>query len=332
MLSFAFVTYLLQKSLFILMISAFFYSCSNDLDINAPKKEIIIVYGLLDANDSVHYIKVNKGFISKDKNAVEMAQDINNLFLKNVKVELFGPGSEYHLFALDSNIQKDTGVFANERNYLFSVAAKLKLGVKYQLKVTNLDNNEVAEAETFLVANPIPATPTGVLINSFQIEPEKDFLIRYKAGSGAVLYDIVVNMFYDEIDRNTQIVRRDTMRWQLTSGTFSTFGEINLRTKGQAFYDEVARRIEQMPANIERKPIALELEYWSGDLELSTYKNAYGGSLGVVQNKTDYTNIKNGYGLFASRNLYKITGTLFPNQIRLELKTNPQTAKLNFVN
>jgi hypothetical protein len=39
--------------------------CSSELDINAPYKDITIVYGLLDSRDPIQFIKVNKAFLGE---------------------------------------------------------------------------------------------------------------------------------------------------------------------------------------------------------------------------------------------------------------------------
>ncbi|MBK9627952.1 MAG: hypothetical protein IPO56_09700 [Flavobacteriales bacterium] len=39
--------------------------CSSELDINAPYKDITIVYGLLDSHDPIQFIKVNKAFLGE---------------------------------------------------------------------------------------------------------------------------------------------------------------------------------------------------------------------------------------------------------------------------
>src|SRR6188768_905082 len=39
--------------------------CSTELDINAPYKDITVVYGLLNMRDSVHYVKINKAFLGE---------------------------------------------------------------------------------------------------------------------------------------------------------------------------------------------------------------------------------------------------------------------------
>lgn len=41
----------------------FFASCETDFDINADWKDITVVYGALNQNDSIHYIRIQKLFL-----------------------------------------------------------------------------------------------------------------------------------------------------------------------------------------------------------------------------------------------------------------------------
>jgi hypothetical protein len=54
--------------LFLLLVS-----CSTDFDINETWKDTTIVYGIVNQNDSITYIKVNKAFLG-DGDALMMAQ------------------------------------------------------------------------------------------------------------------------------------------------------------------------------------------------------------------------------------------------------------------
>ena len=47
----------------IVLTTILFQACKTDFDINAPWKESAIVYGILNQNDTIHYIKVNKACI-----------------------------------------------------------------------------------------------------------------------------------------------------------------------------------------------------------------------------------------------------------------------------
>jgi hypothetical protein len=54
------------KALFYLFIVLFIStSCDKTLNVNAEWKDITIVYGLLDQNDSVQYIKITKAFLGE---------------------------------------------------------------------------------------------------------------------------------------------------------------------------------------------------------------------------------------------------------------------------
>lgn len=53
--------------------SSFFSGCSTDLDVQAPYKEITVVYSLLNWQDDTLWIKINKAFLG-DGNAFDYAQ------------------------------------------------------------------------------------------------------------------------------------------------------------------------------------------------------------------------------------------------------------------
>ena len=44
---------------FAMILMALFTACENEVYINAEYKETIVIYGLLDPQDSIQYIKVN---------------------------------------------------------------------------------------------------------------------------------------------------------------------------------------------------------------------------------------------------------------------------------
>ena len=74
------------NSLGIILVLLAFSSCENTVDINADWKETIVVYGLLDPNDSVQYIKVNKAFLNQNTSAYTVAQISDSLYLDSTEV------------------------------------------------------------------------------------------------------------------------------------------------------------------------------------------------------------------------------------------------------
>ena len=59
--TFACMKYILQ----ILLLLSFITACETDFDVNAPYQDITIVYGILDIDDSISYVKINKAFLGE---------------------------------------------------------------------------------------------------------------------------------------------------------------------------------------------------------------------------------------------------------------------------
>ncbi|MBL4656314.1 MAG: hypothetical protein JKY33_10880 [Bacteroidia bacterium] len=62
-----------KTSILLLGLLTMFSACETDFEVNAPWKDITIVYGLLNQNDSVHFIKITKAFLVEG-NALDTAQ------------------------------------------------------------------------------------------------------------------------------------------------------------------------------------------------------------------------------------------------------------------
>ena len=102
-------------------------SCSTDVDINAPWKDITVVYGLLNQNDNIHYIKVNKAFLG-DASAYEMAAISDSVNYQDIIVNLYkiktsnGDFDTIQTFIFqDTVLQKDSGIFATDNNIIITL-------------------------------------------------------------------------------------------------------------------------------------------------------------------------------------------------------------------
>ena len=40
--------------------------CETDIDIIAPKRDVTVIYGLLEPNQTRHYIRINRAFIGEE--------------------------------------------------------------------------------------------------------------------------------------------------------------------------------------------------------------------------------------------------------------------------
>lgn len=309
-----------------------FSGCSNELDIIAPEQEVMVVYGLLNVADSVHYIKINKGFASEDQAPIILAQDPDQLFFDSLLVTIIDKANNVGIICTPVSMDKNAGVFNNTVNYIYSTQHKLTAGRNYDLRIKNLISGKTVTATLELVGPPVPTSPNPGTINVYPIQGGKQMSINYDADIRAAIYEIRLNFIYEEINSQTSQVTLDTATWVIATGKFNGQKRILIRLDGQLFFDHLAATLEQKGSEITRRGKHLEFEYWSGDKELSTFIDVYGSSsIGVVQKKTDYTNIDGGYGIFAGRNVMKITGTSLDTRLKTELRTNAVLTPYHFV-
>jgi len=307
-------------------------SCKNELDIIAPQEEVMIVYGILNKFDSLHLIKINKGFASQDKSPLELAKDVDNLFFDSLEVSLIHLNTGISVACEKYAIEKADGLFSNAVNYVYATDLKLIGNNDYLLRVFNPLSGKKVESKLRLVGDPTPNSPNSLNIDFYPIESGKIMSINYDASANSRAYEIRLNFIYEEINSQTNEVRLDTLPWTLTQNKFDNQLKINFRQDGYFFYEHLANNLEVKGNEITRRGKFIEFEYWTGDNELSTYIDVYGSSsIGVVQKKTDYTNIEGGYGIFASRNVFKIKSTKLDVRTKNELKTSIILSPFNFV-
>lgn len=307
-------------------------SCKNDLEIIGPQEEVMVIYGILNKFDSIHYIKINKGFASQDVSPIEMAKDVDNLFFDSLQVSLIDLTAGLSVECEKFMIQKEEGLFNNSVNYIYQSDLKLSENHIYSLLVVNPLTGKQVKAQLKLVGDPIPNSPNSQNIDFYPIESGKFMSISYEAAPNTKAYEIRLNFIYEEINSQTNEVILDTIPWTLTRSKFDKNLKINFRQDGRLFYEHLAASLEVKGNEITRRGKYIEFQYWAGDTELTTYLDVYGtSSIGVVQKKTDYTNIEGGYGIFASRNLFKINSSKLDVRTKQELTSSIILSPFNFV-
>ena len=63
----------MKKAFLLLSAVVFINSCKTDFDTIAPYKEVMVVYGLLNPNETTQYIRISKAYLGEG-NALVMAQ------------------------------------------------------------------------------------------------------------------------------------------------------------------------------------------------------------------------------------------------------------------
>jgi len=302
-------------------------SCKNELDLNAPYKEIMVVYGLLDANDSVHYIKVNRAFTTENQSAYEIAKITDSLYYDSIKVELTEVETgKIIVFNKDYSVEKDSGIFANTTNIVYTSSEKLKNTYTYKATVTNLISGNQTSATTNMVRDPLPVSPSYTS-SYYTLDTAKQFQLIFNTAINAEIYDASMMLFWEEYDKNNVFMRRDSLSYPLLTGIEpGTSGKFNVKYDVKSYLNYLVDHIP-VKADIERVAKTVSFHYWGANNEYLTYKNIYAPSTTLVQKKPEYTNFSNGnFGLLASRNHISLSNIPLVEQFR----NSPITQKLNF--
>ena len=301
-------------------------SCGKtDFSVNSPKREeVTIVYGLLDPDATVHYIKIYKGFLTEG-NAYEAAKDPHYYsYLDSIEVRM----EEYHgeklvrtiPFDTSTAIPKDSGLFAYPEQCLYRANAKLNPDYRYRLHIENRYTGKIVTAETALVGDIYITYP--LLNNSREITfPESYLQVKYKNKSGVspACYEAIFSFYYtEELSDGTKRQGKPVV-WYIGKD-FNNQPRMAIPYQGETFYRKIAEGIKTDPAVRVRHTDSIVLTLYKGGSDLLKYIQASSIGTGMNQEKIGYTNLhsyastadlaaekenRNGLGVFSSKGVKK---------------------------
>lgn len=299
--------------------------CDNTLDVNADWKEIAVVYGLLNPTDEVNYIRINKAYLSPGGDAFELAKESDSLYFDSldVKVVEFQNGIERRVFTLekvngnDVGLPKDSGLFANDVNYLFRLTAQLKESdlsntYSYKLQIVNKYSGSIITSNFDMIGRMDLLSPLKPFNPVLDVPSDagRSLVFKYREGRFAKMYDAMMRFYYDEIDlADTTKVRHDSVDWTLFTGketvSLRGYDESFVVVSSALFYENLLSKIAVNP-NVKRKGVSFSIYFYGGGEQLYTYIQVNKPSLGIVQKKPEYSNISPGLGVFSSRYINRI--------------------------
>lgn len=331
----------LNRQLFVLLtcgiLSLFTVTCESDVDvINIDANHRTIVYGLLDAGESQHFIRINKSF-QGTVSAAELAATpgINEYSdsdllsatvyqLENETDDISQSINSYEL--LDSTITtKADGAFSNESNkvYYFNATLNAAHFYKFVCEVRKEDGSiEEVSAVTPIVQNERvllqrPRNSDNVCdANNLRDNDEARFVqnvdyvesyeVQWTAAQNGILYTSRFWFYYSEVLFDGT-VRRDSVMIPLGTrevSAESVVGQIEFTFRTAEFYSLIGNQVPDFDADeicYRRASDTLQFELEIAGEELAIYRDVNSPQTGVIQERPTYTNIVNGEGIFSSR-------------------------------
>ena len=322
----------MKKRLVYLVFFAFlFAACSTDFNINAEWKEITVVYGLLNQNETTHYIKINKAFLG-DGNALTMAQvEDSSSYFNNleVKVEEWKNGSMTNSYPCDTTTiyNKEPGVFYYPKQILYKFNATLYEDRTYKLSIKNKISGKLITSETPMVYSFVLTKPISTSVG-FSASSNTQMDAKWESAINGRRYQLNIRFPYKEVNLSPPYDTTNLyVDWQFPAikSTALSGGEGMITSyTGKGFFTNLANRIPVNPG-VNRFPgdgVTYSVEFIisvAGD-DLNTYMEVSEPSTGIVQEKPGYTNINNGIGIFSCR---------YTKVVNLKLTGNTVTDLLN---
>jgi len=300
--------------LFLLFLApGLFVSCETDFKVIADYKEVAIVYGLLNQNDSIHYLRINKAFLG-DGNALTYAQVADSSSFGNdidvVLIETTVSGIENEIQLSDTILfAKDTGVFYSPAQSFYYVKAKFSENNTYKLKITNKMTGYEVSSQTNLIHNFNITKPlSGSTTISFKrSSTSKNKFIWQNAINGR-RYQFKVYFNYKELGIKGDTTYKKVL-WIFPEQVGESIdGDYKLEANyvNEDFFKVCESKIPYTDqaaedAVVKRFASKINLEVAVVGDEFNTYLEANGPSTGVLMEKPVYSNITNGLGLFSSQ-------------------------------
>lgn len=336
-----------MKRLFAILLigGMLFPSCETEFSVIAPWKDITVVYGLINPGDSVHYIKINKAFLGKvDANVMAQIRDSleydpANLEVKVIEMKNGVWEKEYELTAI-TDTSKPSGTFYAPEQTIYTFFAKdMDPDNEMALLINNISTNKEVTANSPIIDN-----ATGFMVNHGTpdiafIRNNGDFLdpiAEWNSAKDGKRYQFSMRFNYLErnLDTGAETNKYIEIAYPTTTSSDIDGGQaMTVVIRADEFFNKI--KVVLLPVspsnNVERCIGYLDFFLDIGTEDLNTYIEVNEPSSGIVQERPEFTNIKdskgNGQvGIFTCRTRNQILskpldkGNL-PNNTVLYLKT-----------
>ncbi|MEX0811371.1 MAG: DUF4249 family protein [Chitinophagales bacterium] len=336
--------------LLLLLAGLFISSCSNELDLTAEYEEVTVVYGVFDTANTTQYIRVMKGFLDPETNALEQAQNPDSIYYpanlivritereSNVTTELRRVVGD----TLNPPIEKPEGVFASSPNILYAYRREVKKGNNYDLYIENPNSGKIIKSST-PVLGPYSITYPPSFIDQFKIPfytNSRGLEISWNSPRYGKTYDVQIGFNYLEwgINENKSDAVEKTVRYTtaigLTSNTTNGGESMAYNLEGDAFFSRLSGLIsEDASVNRAATNTPFDIRINAGEEELYRYilvNNTLANDITQLNAKPEYTNIENGIGLFSSKASVVRNGIMLSQSSLDSLSCGQFTRNLNF--
>lgn len=343
-------------------------TCKNKLNINAPYKEIPSVYAILNPQENIQIIRVNKVFLGEgDANAMAKIADSVNYNAGDllITLERFVNGTKtiaaknnnMTVTFRDSVLNTDAGAFSTQQR-VYVCADKLFNTGEYRLNIKNIKTNSVFTAKSLAVDTirsnaassyigpyyPVPlsfATQITSYINYLSTNTGP-LSLTYKIRDGKINQVKMRFHFYDSLFNGTKDYRyidypftKQLSKNATTSSSNPNFnGLLKLEFRSAELFSAFGIELSKMGLSnsiFGRRIFKVEYLIYSSNQDYSDYLDYTTPSLSLAQQKPLYSNFENAtaIGIFAFRSTVSFIKES-SNEFENDFATNKNTCAFKF--
>ena len=340
-------------------------SCDNELNITADWKDVSVIYGILNSEDSINYVKLNKAFLGQG-DIMTMSQQFDSLYydsdlvgLRIIESQLTGnqftPIKTIEMEPVD-NIVKPEGLFSSPTQIIYQTDQILNHLRYYTAEVYYKDTDIVIASNLIPIdllkplsmSSPNPFTPINMVPDGYVSK------VEWTSVEGGKLYELNITFYYAEqqIDdlsdveykslvwsfpyrMSSSISGGENMSINIDALQFLTFLSSNIEEDLNVFRHVVGLQAIQNNGIVAITHSCLDFSLMVAGEDLSIYINLNENSNSIVVDRPEYTNISNSdgqqyVGIFSSRSNDFIKNIRINNSSNNEIAFNQITKHLNF--
>ncbi len=317
--------FIFLKIAIIILLSISYSSCNKEFELLDPYKDIPIVYGLIDANDSISYIRIQKAYLSDDDVLNDAQISDSNLYKHKLDVSIKS-GNRVINFDTITIQNKEEGTFFNADYPIYYAITKDLLDVNQplNLEIKNPKSGNIAKSTAHLM----DASLVDIIRPTFYITLSKNTRIEYKTATDIRFYQLVVRFHYMEMlpnDSSSQVYKYVDLMSEIKQSYNGLGGEsMDFILRSNIFLGNLLNHISPT-TELERYLGRIDLIINTTEEAFYTYQQLVQPDPSILEQPRNYTNIKNGYGIFVGTS--SITRT-----VRVEVPSKPYIMNLEGLN
>jgi hypothetical protein len=315
-------------------------ACSTEVDLNAPYKSTTVVFGLLDPDSSVQWIKINKTFLGDGNNLdyaiVRDSSEYQWNEFKSLVLEEYENNILKETYAIhDTIVSKDPyGIFYAPLQTVYYIETPNGLNPQrtYKLVADFYDRPDISAVTNLVGTDAIgfqtPQPNTFISLAQYNstnldINYNDNVNIKWTPVSNVEKYDLTLRFTFTEEkyaeQEHINLISSTPITLDYYIGAFnadaleSQGGYVTASFAGEAFFSHLKNTLTADP-KIRRvighydgaKTRCFEVVMAMANDELKTYLDVNAPVTGVIQERPIYTNVSNGLGLLGSRSAVNI--------------------------